>query len=121
MKTTGLDLISAHAEGYYTVYRLDRAALESKSRALFSSQDLSAATTEVDLDATPELKPLEDECRQKLATCLARGKSLFQPNLRLALVLRLRDERPFADVDALRGQIDMDCQRARDLFRRISL
>ena len=44
-------LISAHAEGYYTVYWLDRAALESKSRALFSHQDLSAATAEVDLDA----------------------------------------------------------------------
>lgn len=44
-------LISAHAEGYYTVYRLDRAALESKSRLLFSNQNLSAVTAEVDLDA----------------------------------------------------------------------
>ena len=27
-------LVSAQAEGYYTVYRLDKAALESKSRAM---------------------------------------------------------------------------------------
>lgn len=44
-------LVSAKAEGYYSVYQLDRQALESKSRQLFSSDDLSAAVADVDLDA----------------------------------------------------------------------
>ena len=44
-------LVSAKAEGYYSVYQLDRQALESKSRAIFSKQDLSAAVAGVDLDA----------------------------------------------------------------------
>ncbi|HEY6071953.1 MAG TPA: metalloregulator ArsR/SmtB family transcription factor [Anaerolineales bacterium] len=44
-------LVSARAEGYYSVYQLDRQALEDRSRALFSAQDLSAAVADVDLDA----------------------------------------------------------------------
>lgn len=44
-------LVSARAEGYYSVYQLDRQALESRSRALFSSEELSAAVATVDLDA----------------------------------------------------------------------
>jgi riboflavin kinase / FMN adenylyltransferase len=41
--------------------------------------------------------------------------------LRLSFVQRLRDERAFPDVDALKAQIDADCRSARRLFGRISL
>ena len=48
-------------------------------------------------------------------------RDLYGARLRLAFVQRLRDERPFADVDALREQIQADCRQAERLFRRISL
>jgi riboflavin kinase/FMN adenylyltransferase len=46
---------------------------------------------------------------------------LYGAALRLAFVLRLRDERTFPDVAALSAQIAADCARARDLFARVSL
>ena len=46
---------------------------------------------------------------------------LYDRPLRLAFVQRLREERTFADADALRRQIDDDCARARTLFQQISL
>jgi riboflavin kinase/FMN adenylyltransferase len=52
---------------------------------------------------------------------LGQTVDLYDRMLRLSFVQRLRDERPFADVDALRGQIDADCRSARRLFGRISL
>ena len=48
-------------------------------------------------------------------------RDLYDRELRLSFVQRLRDERAFADVDALRAQIDADCRSARRLFGRISL
>ena len=48
-------------------------------------------------------------------------RDLYGARLRLSFVQRLRDERKFADVDALRAQIDADCCAARRLFGRISL
>jgi riboflavin kinase/FMN adenylyltransferase len=48
-------------------------------------------------------------------------RDLYGRELRLAFVQRLRDERAFPDVDALRAQIDADCRSARRLFSRISL
>jgi len=48
-------------------------------------------------------------------------RDLYGTPLRLAFLQRLRDERPFADVDALREQIDADIRHARRLFDRISL
>jgi riboflavin kinase/FMN adenylyltransferase len=48
-------------------------------------------------------------------------RDLYGVPLRLAFVQRLRDERAFPDLEALRGQIGADCERARDLFRSISL
>jgi riboflavin kinase/FMN adenylyltransferase len=48
-------------------------------------------------------------------------EDLYDRSLQLAFVQRLRDERSFASVDALRAQIDADCRRASDLFRRVSL
>ena len=46
---------------------------------------------------------------------------LYDARLRLSFVQRLRDERPFPDVDALRAQIEADARAARRLFGRISL
>jgi riboflavin kinase/FMN adenylyltransferase len=46
---------------------------------------------------------------------------LYGRRLQLAFALRLRDERAFPDVEALRAQIEHDCRRAQDLFQRVSL
>jgi riboflavin kinase/FMN adenylyltransferase len=46
---------------------------------------------------------------------------LYGQTLRLSFVQRLRDERTFPDVDALKAQIEADCRSARRLFGRISL
>ncbi len=43
-------LVSARAEGYYSIYQLEEAALQ-KTRLLFSKQDLAAAASSVDADA----------------------------------------------------------------------
>jgi riboflavin kinase/FMN adenylyltransferase len=48
-------------------------------------------------------------------------RDLYDETLRLSFVQRLRDERAFPDVDALRTQIEADCRSARRLFGRISL
>jgi riboflavin kinase/FMN adenylyltransferase len=49
------------------------------------------------------------------------GGDLYDRTLRLSFVQRMRDERAFPDVDALRAQIEADCRGARRLFGRISL
>jgi riboflavin kinase/FMN adenylyltransferase len=49
------------------------------------------------------------------------SRDLYDANVRLSFVQRLRDERAFPDVDALRAQIDADCRAAKRLFGRISL
>ena len=46
---------------------------------------------------------------------------LYGRDVRLSFVQRLRDERRFPDVDALRAQIDADQRRAERLFTRISV
>lgn len=46
---------------------------------------------------------------------------LYGRALRIAFVQRLREERRFEGLDALRAQIAVDLAEARDLFRRISL
>ena len=48
-------------------------------------------------------------------------RDLYGLDLRLSFVQRLRDERAFPDVDALRFQIDADCRAAKRLFGHISL
>jgi riboflavin kinase/FMN adenylyltransferase len=48
-------------------------------------------------------------------------RDLYDASVRLSFVQRLRDERAFPDVDALRAQIEADCRSARRLFGRISL
>jgi riboflavin kinase/FMN adenylyltransferase len=46
---------------------------------------------------------------------------LYGHTVRLAFVQRLRDERRFEDVDALRAQIDADKRRAERLFTRLAI
>jgi riboflavin kinase/FMN adenylyltransferase len=48
-------------------------------------------------------------------------RDLYGRTVRLSFVQRMRDERAFPDVDALRAQIDADTRSARRLFGRISL
>jgi riboflavin kinase/FMN adenylyltransferase len=48
-------------------------------------------------------------------------KDLYGGVIRVGFVQRLRDERMFESVDALRTQIGADCDRARALFDRLSL
>ncbi len=48
-------------------------------------------------------------------------RDLYGARMRLSFVQRVRDERTFDGIEALKGQINADCQRARVLFRQISL
>jgi riboflavin kinase/FMN adenylyltransferase len=60
--------------------------------------------------------------RETLEThVLGLDRDLYGARMRLDFVQRLRDERAFPDVDALRAQIEADCRQASHLFRRISL
>src|SRR5262249_45914588 len=49
------------------------------------------------------------------------GQDLHGASMRVGFVQRLRDERAFESIDALRSQIAADCGRARLLFNRLSL
>lgn len=48
-------------------------------------------------------------------------RDLYGQPLRVGFVQRLRDERAFESIDALRAQIDADCQRAKVLFERMAV
>jgi riboflavin kinase/FMN adenylyltransferase len=48
-------------------------------------------------------------------------RDLYGASLRVGFVQRLRDERAFESIEALRTQIEADCGRARVLFDRLSL
>ena len=48
-------------------------------------------------------------------------RDLYGTTIRAAFVQRLRDERAFESLDALKAQIAQDCSRARVLFDRLSL
>jgi DNA-binding transcriptional ArsR family regulator len=93
-------LVSAKAEGYYSVYQLEEKALEARSRSLFSQDDLNAAVADIDLGAYDNkvlkdymsrdgsLKTLPAQ-RKKLEAVLRYGKPLFgkaseQNSLRLS-------------------------------------
>jgi biotin operon repressor len=49
-RLAGVGLVSARAEGYYSIYRLDESALQ-KTRLLFSRVDLVSVAAGVDVDA----------------------------------------------------------------------
>ena len=44
-------LVTARAEGYYSIYQLDRDTLEAAARSLFSSEKMAAAAGDVNMDA----------------------------------------------------------------------
>jgi riboflavin kinase / FMN adenylyltransferase len=48
-------------------------------------------------------------------------RDLYGSPIRIGFVQRMRDERTFESLDALRAQIDADCRAARVLFDRLSL
>jgi riboflavin kinase/FMN adenylyltransferase len=52
---------------------------------------------------------------------LGLNRDLYGQRVRLGFIQRLRDERRFPDVDALKAQIDADIRRARRLFDRLSV
>jgi biotin operon repressor len=70
-------LVNARAEGYYSVYQLDKSALETMSRSLFSPEKITSTAEDVDLDAYDH-KVLADYSRRdgSLKTIPAQRKKL---------------------------------------------
>jgi len=70
-------LVNARAEGYYSVYQLDKSALEAMSRSLFSPEKIASSAEDVDLDAY-DRKVLADYRRRdgSLKTIPAQRKKL---------------------------------------------
>jgi riboflavin kinase/FMN adenylyltransferase len=52
---------------------------------------------------------------------LGLDRDLYGQSVRLAFIQRMRDERRFPDVDALKAQIEADVRRAKRLFDRLSV
>jgi len=86
-----------------------------------------ATTVSVDGVVHPALtnigmRPTFGESERTIETHLLNfSGDLYSRPVRLGFVLRLRDERRFEDVDALKAQIDADRRRAERLFARISV
>jgi biotin operon repressor len=86
-------LVMARAEGYYSVYELDRKALEATRRNLFSNEQMIAAAADVDADAYDH-KVLSDYLlpdgrlktipaqRKKLEAALRHIAKAFEPGKR---------------------------------------
>jgi DNA-binding HxlR family transcriptional regulator len=70
-------LVSARAESYYSIYRLEEKALERQARRLLSRADLAAAAGDLDLDGY-DRKVLADYSRKdgSLKTIPAQRKKL---------------------------------------------
>lgn len=62
-KLAEVGLVKSHAESYYNVYQLDQAALDAKTRSMFSQQELSSVASEVDADAYDK-KVIKDYTRR---------------------------------------------------------
>jgi biotin operon repressor len=92
-KLAQVGLVSAKTESYYNVYQLDEKALQSKSRDLFSQENLAASVVDVDANAY-DSKVIADYSRKdgSLKTIPAQRKKLeavlryvvksFEPNKR---------------------------------------
>jgi len=86
-------IVTARAEGYYTVYALDQKALESTTRGIFSNEQMVAAAADVDADAY-DRKVLADYLhpdgrlktipaqRKKLEAVLRHVAKAFEPGKR---------------------------------------
>ena len=70
-------MVSAKTQSYYNIYQLDEKALQSKSRNLFSQQNLAASVVDVDADAYDN-KVINDYVRKdgSLKTIPAQRKKL---------------------------------------------
>jgi biotin operon repressor len=92
-RLTEAGLVSARAEGYYSVYQLEEKALEEKTRHLFSHEDLTAAAANVDTNAFDRkviadyslpggrLKTIPAQ-RKKLEAILQHVAEAFEPGVR---------------------------------------
>jgi riboflavin kinase/FMN adenylyltransferase len=69
------------------------------------------------------LRPTFGDTTQTTVETYVMGYSgdLYGRTVRLGFVLRLRDERKFEDIDALRSQIEADQRRAERLFAQLSV
>jgi predicted transcriptional regulator len=76
-KLAQVGLVSAKTESYYNVYQLDEKALETKSRSIFSQENLAASVADVDADAYDN-KVIKDFIRKdgSLKTIPAQRKKL---------------------------------------------
>ena len=76
-KLSQIGLVSAKADSYYNVYRLDEKVLEEKSRNIFSQENLAASVADVDADAYDN-KVVKDFVRKdgSLKTIPAQRKKL---------------------------------------------
>jgi len=72
-------------------------------------------------DSSRELPSSNPESRTANPESRVPNPDLYGRRVRLGFVQRLRDERHFEDVDALRTQIDADVRRAERLFSRLSV
>ena len=91
-KLAEVGLVSAKADSYYNIYRLEEESLQ-KTRLLFSQQDLAAVVEDVDLDAY-DRKVVEDYSlpdgrlktipsqRKKLEAILRYVVKAFEPGVR---------------------------------------
>lgn len=70
-------LVQARAESYYSVYQLDRLALEEKARSMFTQEELASVVADVDADAYDH-KVIKDYSRRdgSLKTIPAQRKKL---------------------------------------------
>jgi predicted transcriptional regulator len=76
-KLAQVGLVSENTQSYYNVYQLDEKALESKSKSLFSQENLAASVADVDADAYDH-KVIKDYARKdgSLKTIPAQRKKL---------------------------------------------
>jgi predicted transcriptional regulator len=76
-KLAQVSLVSAKTQSYYNVYQLDEKALESKSKSLFSQENLAASVADVDANAYDH-KVIKDYARRdgSLKTIPAQRKKL---------------------------------------------
>lgn len=76
-KLAQIGLVSAKTQSYYNVYQLDEKALESKSKSLFSQENLAASIMDVDAGAYDN-KVVKDYIRKdgSLKTIPAQRKKL---------------------------------------------
>jgi predicted transcriptional regulator len=92
-KLAEVGLVSAKAEGYYSVYQLEKEALSGNMQRIFSSEQIAAVTADVDLNAfdrkivkdfsTPDgrLKTIPAQ-RKKLEAILRHVVRTFEPDVR---------------------------------------